>query len=85
MYSSETPVATRATRRDIPEDDILHSHRRENLKSHMSLKYLHIIVNNNNNVKFISFIILIGNLMGRGHLTNQDIDGRMILTFALKW
>jgi hypothetical protein len=31
--SSETSVLTIATRRDIPEDTILHSHRRENLKS----------------------------------------------------
>jgi hypothetical protein len=32
--SPETSVLTRATGRNIPEDDILHSHRRENLKSY---------------------------------------------------
>jgi hypothetical protein len=35
--SSETSVLTRATRRNNPEDTILHSHRRENLKSCKSL------------------------------------------------
>jgi hypothetical protein len=35
--SSETSVLTRVTRRIIPEDTILHSHRRENLKSYMEI------------------------------------------------
>jgi hypothetical protein len=35
--SSETSVLTRATRRNNPEDTILHSHRRENLKSYNNL------------------------------------------------
>jgi hypothetical protein len=33
-HSSETLDRTRSTRRHIPEDGILHSHRRENLKSY---------------------------------------------------
>jgi hypothetical protein len=32
-----TSVLTRATRRNIPEDAILHSHRRENLKSYLRI------------------------------------------------
>jgi hypothetical protein len=38
IYSIETPVLTTATLRTIAENSILHSHRRENLKTYTSRK-----------------------------------------------
>jgi hypothetical protein len=40
LRSSDTSVLTRVTRRYIPGDDILHSHRRENLKSCDNLNFV---------------------------------------------
>jgi hypothetical protein len=40
ILSSEKSFHTRSTRRHIPEDDILHSHRHENLKSYIFFQIL---------------------------------------------
>jgi hypothetical protein len=40
LSSSKTSVLARATRRNIPEDTILHSHRHEYLKSYMTCSRL---------------------------------------------
>jgi hypothetical protein len=46
--SSETSVLTRATRRNNPEDTILHSHRRENLKSLRIYMNSHVPIGSHN-------------------------------------
>jgi hypothetical protein len=44
LSSTQTPVLTRTTRRNIPEDAILHSHSRENLKSYINILILWDVV-----------------------------------------
>jgi hypothetical protein len=39
IRSAETAVNTISTRRHIQEDGIFHSHRRENLKSYLQIKF----------------------------------------------
>jgi hypothetical protein len=43
--ASETTALTRATRRNSPEDTILHSNRRENLKSYRVIKSVGVALN----------------------------------------
>jgi hypothetical protein len=40
LRSPETSILKRDTRRTIPEEAILHSHRRENLKSYIELNFV---------------------------------------------
>jgi hypothetical protein len=42
LLSHEASVLTRATRRNITEDGILHSHRRENLKYYSGILFCHL-------------------------------------------
>jgi hypothetical protein len=75
LSSSGTSVLTRATRRNIPEDTILHSHRREtsnltSLQVHYSLIIATFSVNRNEHKRFFRHVA--GDLPDRTATTNGN-------------
>jgi hypothetical protein len=65
--SSETSVHTRSTRHHIPENGILHSHRRENLKSYMNNIFNHKAAGNK------SVFIFCENGLNNGNMSNSAL------------
>jgi hypothetical protein len=63
LIFSETPVFTRVTRRNIPEDGILHTHRRENLKFY---KFASMFAS----IHWISYISV---MQTQPHIRNEQI------------
>jgi hypothetical protein len=59
IHSPETSVHTRSTRRHIPEDGILHSHRREDLKSYIIIIIIIIIISSSSSSSSSILIILL--------------------------
>jgi hypothetical protein len=53
LNSSETSALARATQRNIPEDTILHSHRRENLKSYIVI--IHFIQGSRADLEYLEY------------------------------
>jgi hypothetical protein len=68
--SSEMSVITRATRRNNPEDTILHSHRRENLKSYKEIN-LYILLYAESCLTGLATVRLSGILLINQLVTNK--------------
>jgi hypothetical protein len=85
IRSSETSVqSTRSTRRHIPEDGILHSHRHENLKSYIK----HFMFFQNRHYAFISEFprrILVLNYIHIFPLSLTQITGSILYIYGVQW
>jgi hypothetical protein len=68
-------VLTKATWRNIPEDDILHSHRRENLKSYIAKQFLFHVIS------VCSKALIMSNL-GVYHVFTTDIELIYVVVLA---
>jgi hypothetical protein len=74
LSSSETSVLTRATRRNIPENIILHSHRRENLKSYKQITNRLVLMQDANSV---------GDSWGQPFTAEWDLKEVVLLYFSI--
>jgi hypothetical protein len=73
LSSSETSVLTRVTRRNIPENTIFHSHRRENLKSYTLFFIIVIIVRNSMTVSEMQFLVYSPVALNNDHGTQKSV------------
>jgi hypothetical protein len=74
LSSSETSVLTRATRRNNPEVTILHSHRRENLKSYIVLQLVHFLAHVNIVLMFVGIEeVFLSTAMGLIRLSRDSV------------
>jgi hypothetical protein len=79
LSSSETSVFTRATRLNIPEETILHSHRRENLKSYMFSWFSLVLPNNLRDIILVHPILANGPTIRHSQVAPTSSDKQKIV------
>jgi hypothetical protein len=73
--SSETSVLTRATRRNNPDDIILHSHRRENLKSYNAIT---VFISSEKGDSLSNLLTMVKKIYPKCHIYLLQIEGEWI-------